>query len=313
MTPAMNHALRDMPSAGDSVQVVADSPLLRSIDRSSLDGLGPELEWIDLHEHEGLSLDGSRGDALYFVASGRLEITHASAEQGAAAGDDVQVLAVIIAGDVISEMRALTGSKELAAVRGVTAARLVRLAKEGFDRYLATHPDVSEISQGETVGEMGVFTEEIQTTSVVATRDSVLLEFSRDNFHELATRYPKLNEWLARLLSIRLRGVVQQTPPEHSNTNILLVPANDGAPVEDFARRSSGRSHFVRRGHLRAESDGSGGGGPSSGKVQTCQVPEDSHPASSGRDARTSGHHALAERTPRRPEFSYTSRPPGRP
>ena len=273
MTATVNQPVRGMPSAADPVQVIADSPLLRSIDRSSLDGLGPELEWIDLDEQEVLSLDGSQGDALYFVASGRLEITHASGEQGTAAGDDAQVLAVIIAGDVISEVRALTGSEDLAAVRGVTAARLVRLAKEGFDRYLATHPDVSEklgniftprfyhdemirvlhdmfgsltedvqadleprltwrhvaredalfrqgessgglfvvvsgrlreltrndageerivseISRGQTVGEMGVFTAEIQTTSVVATRNSVLLELSRDHFHELATRYP---------------------------------------------------------------------------------------------------------------------------
>ena len=320
MTATANQAVRGVPNAADPVQVIADSPLLRSIDRSSLDGLGPELEWIDLDEQEVLSLDGNRGDALYFVASGRLEITHASGEQDAAVGGDAQVLAVIIAGDVISEMRALTGSEDLAMVRGVTAARLVRLAKAGFDRYLSTRPDVSEklgnvftprfyhdemirvlhdmfgsltedveadleprltwrhvarddalfrqgepsgglfvvvsgrlreltrndageerivaeISQGQTVGEMGVFTEEIQTTSVVATRNSVLLEFSRDNFHELATRYPKLNEWLARLLSIRLRGVVQETPPEQLSTNILFVPASDGAPLEEFARR----------------------------------------------------------------------------
>lgn len=319
---ATNQAVRGALSAADPVQVIADSPLLRSIERSSLDGLGAELEWIGLDEHEVLSLDGSRGDALYFVASGRLEITHASGEQGTTAGVDPHVLAVIIAGDVISEMRTLTGGKDQAAIRGVTTARLIRLAKEGFDRYLATHPDaseklgkifaprfyhnemvrvlrnmfgkltediladieqrlawrhvareetlfrqsessdglfvvvsgrlreltrndageeriVAEISQGQTVGEMGVLTGEIRTTSAVATRNSVLLEFSHDNFHELAIRYPKLHEWLARRLSIRLRGVIQETTPEHLSTNILLVPANDGAPVEEFARRLS--------------------------------------------------------------------------
>ena len=121
MTATANQAVRGVPNAADPVQVIADSPLLRSIDRSSLDGLSPELEWIDLDEQEVLSLDGNRGDALYFVASGRLEITHASGEQDAAVGGDAQVLAVIIAGDVISEMRALTGSEDLAMVRGVTA------------------------------------------------------------------------------------------------------------------------------------------------------------------------------------------------
>ena len=311
-----------MLTEADPVQVIADSPLLRSIDRSSLHGLRTELEWIDIDRNEGLSLDGGGGDALYFVASGRLKITHAPGEPDAAAASDAQVLAVVVAGDVISEMRALTGSDDLAGLWGVTAARLVRLSKERFDHYLATHPDVSdklrnifaprfyhnemigvlrdmfgsltddvradiesrlawrylargnalfnhgeapgglfvlvsgrlqeltrneageeriftEISQGETVGEMGILTDEVQTTSVVASRNSVLLEFSRDNFHELATRYPKLNEWLARLLAIRLSGVVREGPRARVGATIVVVPANRGAPLEDFARRLS--------------------------------------------------------------------------
>ena len=95
---------------------------------------------------------------------------------------------------------------------------------------------VEEISQGGTVGELGVFSDEAQSTSVVAVRDSVLLEFAHDNFRELAARYPALNEWLARLLSMRLSGVIRGVPAAQQSTNILLVPANDGAPLEDFAR-----------------------------------------------------------------------------
>ena len=305
-------ARRSMPVVVDSVQVVADSPLLRSVDRSSLDGLGSELEWIILDEQEVLRFDGERGDALYFVASGRLEILQAARERGRATDDDAQVLTTLAAGDALGEMRALTGSQGLAAVRGVTASRLVRLAKDRLDWYLATHPDVAEnlhavfaprfyrnemlqvllnmfgnltdevladiehrltwrhvareealfrqgestdelfvlisgrlqeltkdnaggdrvvneIGHGGTVGEMGVLTDEIQTTSVVAVRNSVLLQFSRANFREMAIRYPVLNEWLARLLSRKLRGVIQETPTEHLTTNILLIPASDGA------------------------------------------------------------------------------------
>ena len=307
----------------DPVQVIADSPLLRSIDRSSLDGLRAELEWIDLDRNEELPLDGSGGDALYFVASGRLEITHTLGQLDAATGGEAEILAVVVAGDVISELRTLTGSDDLAALRGVTAARLVRLSKDGFDQYLAAHPVVSdklwnifaprfyhdeiarvlrdmfggltedvqadiesrlawrhvargnillgegemsgglfvlvsgrlqelarneagedriftEVGPGETVGEMGLLTDEVQRTSVVASRNSVLLEFSRDNFRELAVLYPKLNEWLARLLATRLSGVIQESPRDRACTNILVVPANRGAPLEDFARRLTG-------------------------------------------------------------------------
>ena len=130
--------------AGDPVRVIADSPLLRSVDRSSLDGLGPELEWVTLDDHEVLLLDGERGDALYFVASGRLEVIHASGEQDRAADENARALSAILPGDAISEMRTLTDSHGAVAVRCVKAARLVRLAKDRFDRYLAARPDVTE-------------------------------------------------------------------------------------------------------------------------------------------------------------------------
>ena len=57
---------------------------IADVDRSNLEGLGPELEWVVLDEHEVLPLDGTQGDARYFVASGRLEIVHASSSVAAA-------------------------------------------------------------------------------------------------------------------------------------------------------------------------------------------------------------------------------------
>ena len=105
---AKDRTERDRPIATDPVQVVADSPLLRSVDRSSLDGLGSELEWIVLDRQEVLRFDGERGDALYFVASGRLEVVQSSERADAA---DARGPAAIIAGDVIGEMRTLTGSR----------------------------------------------------------------------------------------------------------------------------------------------------------------------------------------------------------
>ena len=321
---AANRTQRRAPVATDPIQVVADSPLLRSVDRSSLDGLESELEWVVVGEQEVLHFDGERGDALYFVASGRLEVVQPLAEEngGVEAAGDAQGPAAVIAGDVIGEMRTLTGSRESAAVRGVAASHLVRLEKGRLDRYLSTHPrvaenlrnvflpmfyrneivrvlrvlfgdlsedmladierlltwrhvargealfrrgdlsdglfvvvsgrleevrgdgaheerTVSDLVQGEIAGEMGIFADEIQTTSVVAVRDSILLRFSRDNFRELTARYPDLNEWLVRSLSKRLRGVIHDTPAEHLCTNILLVPAGDGGSPEDIARRLS--------------------------------------------------------------------------
>ena len=72
----------------------------------------------------------------------------------------------------------------------------------------------------------------------MAGRDSVLLMVSRGSFRELTARFPKLHEWLAWRLSILLQGVVHNTPAEHvrTSTNFLVVPAHDGAPVEEFSR-----------------------------------------------------------------------------
>ena len=303
----------------DPVQVIADSPLMRSIERSSLDGLRTGLESIVLDEQALVLLDGTGGGALYFVASGRLEVIQAATDQAGMARD-ARLLATLVPGDVVSEMRSLIGNAGSAALRAVTEARLVKLTKERFDYFIALHPDVTrklrsifsprfyhnelvrvlrsmfgdlgedlladieqrltwrhvvrgdalvrpgepstgllvvvsgrvrelteagaegarivnEAAQGQVVGAMGVFTDEMQTTTAVAARDSVLLEFSREGFQELALRYPKLNEWLARLLSTWLHGAMRETPPDLLCTNILLVPANAAAPLADFARR----------------------------------------------------------------------------
>ena len=96
---------------------------------------------------------------------------------------------------------------------------------------------LGDLVQGEIAGEMGIFADEVQTTSVVAVRDSILLRISRDNFRELTARYPDLNEWLVRYLSKRLRGVIHDAPAEHLCTNILLAPAGDGGSLEEIARR----------------------------------------------------------------------------
>lgn len=308
----------DSPVVGmDPVQVLADSPLMRGAGRSSLDGLRAELESVALDEDALLRLDGTGGGALYFVASGRLEIVQ-SLTDGGAVGDQ-RVLATIVPGDVVSEMRAPTGDEGAAVLRAATEAHLVTLSKERFDRHLGRHPEISgrlrtilsprfyhrelvrvlgemfgdlteellgdieqrlawrhvaredvlvrqgepaeglfvivsgrlrelaetgggtkvvhESAAGQVVGSISVFSDTVQSTTVVAARDSMLLEFSREGFRELAGRYPKLHEWLARLLSIRLHGVLHETRPRQPGTNILLVPASDGAPLEEFARQ----------------------------------------------------------------------------
>ena len=96
---------------------------------------------------------------------------------------------------------------------------------------------VGEMSQGEAVGEMGVFTGEPRSATILASRDSELLRFSKTEFDDFTQRYPQLMRHLTRLLIKRLQRVDREARTANLSANILLAPASDGASVDDFARR----------------------------------------------------------------------------
>ncbi|MDP6467400.1 MAG: cyclic nucleotide-binding and patatin-like phospholipase domain-containing protein [Pirellulaceae bacterium] len=94
---------------------------------------------------------------------------------------------------------------------------------------------MGEMAQGESVGEMGVVTGAPRSATVVASRDSELIEFSREEFEELSERYPQLLRHVTRLLVRRLQSAFRQTARSNLSTNILVAPASRGAPVDRFA------------------------------------------------------------------------------
>ncbi|TGR63919.1 cyclic nucleotide-binding domain-containing protein, partial [Mesorhizobium sp. M2D.F.Ca.ET.223.01.1.1] len=53
---------------------------------------------------------------------------------------------------------------------------------------------VAEIAQGELVGEIGFFAGLPRTATVLAARDSIVLEISRNNFEKAAKALPNLRE-----------------------------------------------------------------------------------------------------------------------
>lgn len=98
---------------------------------------------------------------------------------------------------------------------------------------------VGEVSQGESVGEMGVFTGDPRSATIIASRDSELLQFSKEEFDEFTAKYPQLMQHLMRLLIKRLQGVYRRDESAALSSNILLAPASDSAPLEEFAARFS--------------------------------------------------------------------------
>ena len=271
----MDGTIRRPERKADLVQVLVDSGLFGSADRSNLEDLRPLLVWVVLRRGEVLPRGAAHSRDLYFVAEGRLDVSLTDADAGDAS-HAAGVVATMAPGDIVGEMQAFAGGQLVMTVRAATEVRLVKLVKEGFDHYLAIHPHIAErlteavtprfyhrqmlmvvisgrlqvvagtdggrptvreeLARGEVAGVSAVLTQEAQAASVFAVRDSVLIEFRGTDFREMAERYPSLNKWLVRLLSQRLLGVTRPVPRDSPNTNIVLVPTRDGAPIPEMAR-----------------------------------------------------------------------------
>jgi len=102
---------------------------------------------------------------------------------------------------------------------------------------------INELAQGDCAGEMGAFTGAPRSATVVASRDSELLEFSRSEFDDLTRSYPQFMRSMMGLLIERLERAYLPTRPTSLSRNILLAPAHDGAPVQELARRLHATLH----------------------------------------------------------------------
>ena len=82
---------------------------------------------------------GEDGDALYLVVGGELEVL----ADGASGDRPAEAIATLRTGDAFGEMALLTGEPRSHTVQASTDVRLLRIAKEDFDRVLATSPRLS--------------------------------------------------------------------------------------------------------------------------------------------------------------------------
>jgi NTE family protein len=90
---------------------------------------------------------------------------------------------------------------------------------------------VSEIAQGQTVGETAVLMREPCTdVTVYAVRDSVLAHVSRETFDDLTWRHPQLPVHVARVVIDRLRRSGSREKPTRPKT-ICLLAVTDGVDV----------------------------------------------------------------------------------
>ncbi len=125
---------------------------------------------------------------------------------------------------------------------------------------------IGEVGVGHTVGEMALLLGEPRVATIIALRDSELLNVSQAAFAALTSRHPVIMDNLARSLARRLRDTVV-LPSDQRETgsslidermnvpkSIALVPVTPGVPCRDLGEmlaatvRSMGlRTHVVTR------------------------------------------------------------------
>ncbi|MBI9083093.1 MAG: cyclic nucleotide-binding domain-containing protein [Desulfobacterales bacterium] len=95
---------------------------------------------------------------------------------------------------------------------------------------------VGEISPGETVGEMAFFTSEPRSASILAVRDSELLQFPRPVFETILRDNPQVVMNIIQVTIKRLRDTFHQRAKRASVTNIAIVTAGPDVAVQSAAR-----------------------------------------------------------------------------
>ena len=95
---------------------------------------------------------------------------------------------------------------------------------------------VREISRGQIVGEMSLYTDEPRLATVLAIRDSVLVRLPKAEFAGLLASSALLSLALTRQIINRLQGD-QTRPALEKPVTIALLPITAGVDVPDFAAR----------------------------------------------------------------------------
>jgi NTE family protein/lysophospholipid hydrolase len=112
------------------------------------------------------------------------------------------------------------------------SGRLIGVRATGKERRIVT-----EIGRGESIGEMGFFTDEPRTASIYARRTSHLVRLLKPMFEQLSHDHPRAMLYINRLLISRLKrasGFVRET---FERSNIVVLPVSPGVRAAEFTQR----------------------------------------------------------------------------
>jgi NTE family protein/lysophospholipid hydrolase len=95
---------------------------------------------------------------------------------------------------------------------------------------------LSEMTRGESIGEIALLTGEPRSATVVAVRDSELVHVSRQAFDEIVAKYPQVMQTIARIVVQRLRAKERQESGTLAKC-FAVVAAGPGMPTSAFCER----------------------------------------------------------------------------
>src|SRR5262245_20735787 len=100
---------------------------------------------------------------------------------------------------------------------------------------------INEVGVGEPIGETVFFTGATRNATIIAARDSVVLELNRASFDEVARQVPAIHQTLLRALARRLadpstRGAPQERHGTAARTVTLIAGGNQPIPPAFYER-----------------------------------------------------------------------------
>ena len=96
---------------------------------------------------------------------------------------------------------------------------------------------LSDMTRGETIGEVAFFTGAVRTATVVAIRDSVLVRITRPNLEKLLAAYPQVTLSMARLVIARMNRANNPRRSKRAPVNICLMPISAGVDVQSLGEK----------------------------------------------------------------------------
>jgi NTE family protein/lysophospholipid hydrolase len=117
----------------------------------------------------------------------------------------------------------------------VISGRLIGVRDTGRGQEIAV-----EFGRGDTIGEMGFFTDAPRSLAIRARRTSYLVRFSRPVFDRLSHDHPQAMLYIMRLLIRRLQRTSGYVRESFEHANIVVLPISPRANAAEFTERLVG-------------------------------------------------------------------------